>query len=144
VFVTNMSDPIAYVVWFYRQRAGAENLIEEANGDAGLAAHPSERFDINRIHFQLAMLAYNFNCWLLLFNREPEADSMKLKHTTLALARLRFLFIAAKLWNHAGRVGIHYSEQYQEKALFDRLINRLRAIKRQGPTFTAVMTPALE
>jgi len=144
VFVTNMSDPIAYVVWFYRQRAGAENLIKEANGDAGLAAHPSERFDTNRIHFQLAMLAYNFNCWLLLFNREPEADSMKLKHTTLALARLRFLFIAAKLWNHAGRVGIHYSEQYQEKALFDRLINRLRAIKRQGPTFTAVMTPALE
>ena len=144
VFVTTMSDPIAYVVWFYRQRAGAENLIKEANGDAGLAAHPSERFDTNRIHFQLAMLAYNFNCWLLLFNREPEADSMKLKHTTLALARLRFLFIAAKLWNHAGRVGIHYSEQYQEKALFDRLINRLRAIKRQGPTFTAVMTPALE
>ena len=109
-----------------------------------MAAYPSGRFDTNRIHFQLAMLAYKFNCWLVVFNREPEADSMKLKHTTLALARLRFLFIAAKLWNHAGRVGIHYSEQYQEKALFDRLINRLRAIKRQGPTFTAVMTPALE
>ena len=69
---------------------------------------------------------------------------MKLKHTTLALARLRFLFIAAKLWNHAGRIGIHYSEQYQEKALFDRLMTRLRGIKPQGDTFSSVMTPALE
>jgi hypothetical protein len=30
-------------VGFYRQRAGAENLIKEANNDAGLAAHPSAR-----------------------------------------------------------------------------------------------------
>ena len=41
VFVTNLSDPIPLVVWFYNQRAGAENLIKEANNDAGLAAHPS-------------------------------------------------------------------------------------------------------
>ena len=70
VFVTNLAEPIAAVVWFYNQRAGAENLIKEANNDAGLAAHPSRRFDMNRNHFQLAMLAYNLNCWLLLFNRE--------------------------------------------------------------------------
>ena len=69
VFVTNLAEPIAAVVWFYNQRAGAENLIKEANNDAGLAAHPSRRFDMNRNHFQLAMLAYNLNCWLLLFNR---------------------------------------------------------------------------
>src|ERR1035437_4695778 len=37
----------------------------------GLAAHPSGRFDVNGNHFQLAMLAYNLNCWLMLFNREP-------------------------------------------------------------------------
>ena len=57
VFVTNLAEPIAAVVWFYNQRAGAENLIKEANNDAGLAAHPSRRFDMNRNHFQLAMLA---------------------------------------------------------------------------------------
>src|SRR5204862_7668297 len=51
-------------VWFYNQRAGAENLIKEANNDAGLSAHPSGRFDVNRNHFQLAMLAYNLNAWL--------------------------------------------------------------------------------
>ncbi len=61
VFVTNLAEPIAAVVWFYNQRAGAENLIKEANNDAGLAAHPSRRFDMNRNHFQLVMLAYNLN-----------------------------------------------------------------------------------
>ena len=100
VFVTNLAEPIAAVVWFYNQRAAAENLIKEANNDAGLAAHPSRRFDMNRNHFQLAMLAYNLNCWLLLFMET-------LRHTTLATARLRFLFVAAKIWRHAG-TGVSY------------------------------------
>src|SRR4029434_8241431 len=41
VFVTNMKDAIDLLVWFYNQRAAAENLIKEANNDAGLAAAPS-------------------------------------------------------------------------------------------------------
>jgi hypothetical protein len=44
-------------VAFYNGRAGAENLIKEANNDAGLAAHPSGRFDMNRNYFQMVMLA---------------------------------------------------------------------------------------
>jgi hypothetical protein len=43
VFVTNMDGPLHTLVAFYAQRAGAENLIKEANNDAGLAAHPSGR-----------------------------------------------------------------------------------------------------
>ena len=109
VFVTDMNDPIFFVVWFYNQRGGAENLIKEANNDAGLTAHPSGRFDVNGNHFQLAMLAYNLNCWLMLFNREPEVDATELRHTTLATSRLRFLFVAAKIWRHAGRTGVSYS-----------------------------------
>jgi len=35
-----MKERIDLLVWFYRQRARAENLIKEANNDAGLAAHP--------------------------------------------------------------------------------------------------------
>ena len=69
--------------------------------DAGLAAHPSGRLDVNGNHFRLAMLAYNLNCWLMLFNREPQADATALRHTTLATSRLRFLFVAAKIWRHA-------------------------------------------
>jgi len=143
VFVTDFCEPVAHVAWFYNQRAGAENLIKEANNDAGLAAHPSGRFDMNRNHFQLAMLAYNLNCWLLLFHREPQADASKLRHTTLATARLRFLFLAAKIWRHAGRTGVSYSDHYQEQGKFERLMDRLRRIVPRGAGYAAVMQPAL-
>ena len=143
VFVTNLRDPINFVVWFYNQRGGAENLIKEANNDAGLAAHPSGRFDVNGNHFQLAMLAYNLNCWLMLFNREPQADATELRHTTLATARLRFLFVAAKIWRHAGRTGVSYSDHYEEKGVFDRLMDRLRKIVPRAQGYAPVMLPAL-
>ena len=125
------------------QRGGGENLIKEANNDAGLAAHPSGRFDVNGNHFQLAMLAYNLNCWLMLFNREPQADATALRHTTLATARLRFLFVAAKIWRHAGRTGVSYSDHYEEKGVFERLMVRLRKIASHAQGYAPVMLPAL-
>jgi Transposase DDE domain group 1 len=129
VFVTNFEkEPIDMVTWFYRGRASAENLIKEANNDAGLSAHPSGRFDTNSIHFQLAMLAYNLNCWLLLMQRSEEETVETMKHTTMATARMRFLFVAAKLWSHSGRTGVSYSDQYQEQGVMNRLMSRLRAI----------------
>jgi hypothetical protein len=143
VFVTDFVEPIDFVVWFYGQRGGAENLIKEANNDAGLAAHPSHRFDVNGNHFQLAMLAYNLNCWLMLFNREPQADATELRHTTLATARLRFLFVAAKIWRHAGRTGVSYSDHYEEKGVFERLMDRLRKIVPRAQGYAPVMVPAL-
>jgi hypothetical protein len=143
VFLTNMKDAIALLVWFYQQRAGAENLIKEANNDAGLAAHPSARWAMNCIHFQLAMLAYNLNCWLMLFNREEEAKVAALGHTTLATTRLKFLFLAAKIWRHAGRVGVSYSDHYPEQGLIERLMNRLRAIAATENGFPPVIAAAL-
>ena len=139
VFVTNMKRPIDLLAWFYNQRAGAENLIKEANNDAGLAAHPSGRWATNCVHFQLAMLAYNLNCWLLLFQRDETAKVAELKHTTLAIARLRFLFLAAKVWRHAGRVGVSYSDQYAERGLFQRLMDRLRRIAPGQHSFPPVL-----
>jgi hypothetical protein len=128
VFVTNLDAPIDAVVGFYRQRAGAENLIKEANNDAGLAAHPSARWYMNCVHFQLAMLAYNLNCWLMLFHRDERATAETLQHTTLATARLRFLFLAAKIVRHAGAVFVRYSDHYPEQGIFARLMDRLRSI----------------
>lgn len=139
VLVTNLDRPIDLAVWFYNQRAGAENLIKEANNDAGLAAHPSGRFDVNGIHFQLAMLAYNLNCWLMLFSRAADTDAETLQHTTLATARLRFLFVAAKIWNHAGRTGVSYSDHYEERGIFQQLMDRLRRIRAGGGGFSPVM-----
>jgi hypothetical protein len=142
-FVTNLKDPVDLLAWFYDQRAGAENLIKEANNDAGLAAHPSGRWMMNCNHFQLALLAYNLNCWLMLFHREEQAKVETLKHTTLATARLRFLFLAAKIWRHAGRVGVSYSDHYEERALLQRLMDRLRAIDASEKGFAPVIAVAL-
>ena len=98
---------------------------------------------MNCNHFQVAMLAYNLNCWLMLFNREEEARVETLQHTTLATARLRFLFLAAKIWRHAGRVGVSYSDHYAEQGIFCRLMGRLRMIAIDGPRFTPVVATAL-
>jgi Transposase DDE domain group 1 len=144
VFVTNMQEEIELLVWFYDQRAGAENLIKEANNDAGLAAHPSRQWAANCVHFQLAMLAYNLNCWLMLFQRDEKSKVEDLQHTTLPVARLRFLFLAAKIWRHAGRVGISYSDQYAERGLFQRLMDRLRKITASPETFPPVLATALQ
>lgn len=143
VFVTNMDRAIDLLVWFYSQRAGAENLIKEANNDAGLAAHPSGRWATNCVHFQLVMLAYNLNCWLLLFHRDEGVKTDELQHTRLATARLRFLFVAAKIWKHAGRVGISYSDQYAERGLFQRLMERLRQITTGPAGFLPVLATPL-
>jgi len=142
VFVTNMEDPLDKLVWFYGQRGSAENLIKEANNDAGLAAHPSCRFVMNQNHFQMVMLSYNLNCWLMLFNREASDTVVTLRHTTLATARLRFLFVAAKIWRHAGRTGISYADHYEEKGVFNRLMTRLRAISLRRGSFRPVIHAA--
>jgi hypothetical protein len=143
VFVTDLNWPIHRVVGFYRQRAGAENLIKEANNDAGLAAHPSTRWATNCVHFQLAMLAYNLNCWLMLLNRDEKVRAADLHHTTIATARLRFLFLAAKIVRHAGSVLVRYSDHYQEKDTLGRLMDRLRAILSRGGHFSPVLATPL-
>jgi hypothetical protein len=143
VFVTNMQRAVDLLVWFYNQRAGAENLIKEANNDAGLAAYPSSRWPMNCNHFQMAMLAYNLNCWLMLFNREEKTRTQDLKHTTLATSRLRFLFLAAKIWRHGGRVGVSYSDHYAEQGIFQRLMQRLRAIAVGPKGYAPVLAVAL-
>jgi len=127
-FVTNRKGAISTLIAFYDERGSAENLIKEANNDTGLTAHPYHRFEMNRAHFQLVMLAYNFNCWLMLFNREEGVGVSQMQHTTLATARLRFLFLAAKIWKHGRRVGVHYSDHYADQGVFQRLMDRLRSI----------------
>ena len=143
VFATNMTGGIALLTWFYNQRAGAENLIKEAKNDAGMADHPSGRWAMNCIFFQLALLAYNLNCWLMLFQREEEATVETLGHTTLATARLKLLFLAARIWSHAGRVGVSYSDHYAEQPLFNRLMRRLRSVTARGNEFAPVIANPL-
>lgn len=142
VFVTNMTGGIAFLTWLYNQRAGAENLIKEAKNDAGMADHPSGRWAMNCIFFQLALLAYNLNCWLMLFHRDEDATVDTFGHTTLATARLKLLFLAARIWSHAGRAGVSYSDHYHDQPLFNRLMTRLRSIAGTN-AFTPVIAKPL-
>ena len=135
--------PLNVLVWFYNQRAGAENLIKEANNDAGLAAHPSGRWMMNCNRFQMAMLAYNLNCWLMLFNREEEAKVGNAAAHDAGDRAVAVLFLAAKIWRHAGRVGVSYSDHYEDQGLFHRLMDRLRAITTDGQRFGPVLATAL-
>ena len=55
----------------------------------------------------------------------------------------RFLFVAAKIWRHAGRTGVSYSDHYEEKGVFERLMTRLRKIAPGAQSYASVMLPAL-
>ena len=72
---------------------------------------------MNANWFQIVMLAYNLNCWLMLFNREEQASTADLRHTTLATARLRFLFLAAKMVRHAGAANVTLSFKLSERMI---------------------------
>jgi hypothetical protein len=67
-------------------------------------------------------------CWLMLFTREEKAQVETRQPTTLATTRLKFLFLAARIWRHAGRVGVSSGDHYADKSLFQRLMNRLQAV----------------
>ena len=140
VFVTNMVESVDLLVWLYNQRAAAENLIKEANNDAGLAAHPSARWTMNCNHFQIAMLAYNLNCWLMLFNREEPA---KPESKTYHPGDRAFAVPVSGGQDLASRgPWVSYSDQYAEHGIFQRLMDRLRSIA-PGPRVPPVLAIAL-
>jgi hypothetical protein len=66
-----------------------------------------------------------------------------LRHTTLATARLRFLFLAAKIVHHAGPVIVRYSDHYPEQGTYGRLMDRLRAVAWTGERFAPVLAVPL-
>ena len=78
----------------------------------------------------------------MLFNRDEQATAEELGHTTLATARLRFLFLAAKIVRHAGTVLVRYSDHYAEQGTLTRLMNRLRSIV-AGARYVPVVATAL-
>jgi len=79
----------------------------------------------------------------VLFNREKTADAAEVKHVQLSTTRLRFLFLAAKIWCHAGRLGVSYSDHYEEKEIFQRPMDRLRSITDGANKFAPVVPTAL-
>jgi hypothetical protein len=136
VFVTNMKGKTWKLIKFYDGRAGAENLIKEANNDAGIASIPSKQLKANNNFFQLMMLTYNFNRWLQMLSIE---EGEKYIRRQLSTVRLQSLFIAAKIVKHSNQIRISYSEHYPEQNKYNNLMARILRIRNCGGKYLSVI-----
>jgi len=107
----------------YDQRADAENLIGEAQRE-GVLAIPSKRFQAHHAFFQIVMLAYNLWRWMKMLaghaeqQRQqdkpvPERMRIRMPDHTIRIARLKLLYVAAKIRFHANRDEVLYSMHEQ-------------------------------
>ena len=115
------------VIEDYDQRADVENLIGEAQRE-GVLAIPSRRFQAHHAFFQIVMLAYNLWRWMKLLaarahqqqanegEQTAEAPQLSMADHTLRIARLKMLFVAAKIRFHANRDEVLYSMHEQRAA----------------------------
>lgn len=126
VFVTNERARPHRIIATYDQRADVENLIGEAQRE-GVLAIPSKRFHAHHAFFQIVMLAYNLWRWMKLVaghaERQkqagatvPESWRIAMPDHTIRLARLKLLFVAAKIRFHSNRDDVRYSVHEQRAA----------------------------
>lgn len=126
VFVTNLPGRPHTVITDYDQRAAVEPLIGEAQRE-GVLAIPSKRFQAHHAFFQVVMLAYNLWRWMKLLaghaERQalrgtpvPEPQRLRMPDHTLRIARLKLLFVAAKIRFHGNRDEVRYSVHEQRAA----------------------------
>lgn len=126
VFVTNTNARAHRVIDDYDQRADVENLIGEAQRE-GLLAIPSRKFQAHHAFFQIVMLAYNLWRWMKLLagHAQRQAQSGKpvdqrpritMPDHTIRIARLKMLFVAAKIITHANRDEVRYAIHEQRAA----------------------------
>ena len=120
VFCTNLRAKPHQVIAEYDKRADVENLIAEAKRE-GVDAIPSRKFKNNYAYFQIFMLAYNIWRYFKLMAQhslqeqkpfDPDSPGKPLqgiKDNTIRIARLKLLFIAAKVVAHSNREKVKYS-----------------------------------
>jgi hypothetical protein len=126
VFVTREKGRPHQVIGDYDLRADAENLIGEAQRE-GVLAIPSKRFQAHHAFFQIVMLAYNLWRWMKLLAGHaeqqkhrgaevPASQQIPLPDNTIRIARLKMLFVAAKIRFHGNRDEVRYSMHEQRSA----------------------------
>jgi len=119
IFVTNLKGKPHTVIAKYDKRADVENSIGEAQRE-GILAIPSKKFQSNHAFFQIVMLAYNLWRWLKLCaghhyrdqvvaTTGEEPDRIEVVSQTIRLARLKMLYVAAKVSHHSNRDTMYYS-----------------------------------
>ena len=116
IFCTNLAGHAHQIITDYDKRADVENLVGEAKRE-GLDMIPSAKFKNNYAFFQIVMLAYNIWRYMKMIaqksvcSHRPSTDSILkgIMTHTVRIARLKLLFIAAKVVNHSNRDKIKYS-----------------------------------
>jgi hypothetical protein len=116
IFCTNMTGKAHQVIADYDKRADVENLVGEAKRE-GLDMIPSAKFKNNYAFFQIVMLAYNIWRYMKMIAQKSVSESCSTKSSvlkgivtnTVRIARLKLLFIAAKVVSHSGRDKIKFS-----------------------------------
>jgi len=123
-FVANKTGKAHKVIEEYDKRADSENLIGEAKRE-GLAAIVSNKFATNYAYFQIVMLSYNiWRSFKMLAGhsqmervrqaegRKPETPcaAREVIDNTIRIARLKLLFIAAKITGHSNTHEVKYSQ----------------------------------
>jgi hypothetical protein len=120
IFCTNLAGPAHKVIAQYDKRADVENLVGEAKRE-GLDMIPSAKFKNNYAFFQVVMLAYNVWRYMKMIahqsvsadpSQNAAADGSVLKgimNNTVRIARLKLLFIAAKVVKDGNRDKVKYS-----------------------------------
>ena len=113
---TNLAGNAHQIIAEYDKRADVENLVGEAKRE-GLDMIPSSKFKNNYAFFQIVMLAYNIWRYMKIIAQKsasadrPATDSVLtgIMTNTVRIARLKLLFIAAKVVSHGNRDKIRYS-----------------------------------
>jgi hypothetical protein len=114
IFCTSLAGKAHKVVVQYDKRADVENLVGEAKRE-GLDMIPSSKFKNNYAFFQIVMLAYNIWRSMKMLARRSVPNSKKpsglksIVSNTVRIARLKLLFITAKVVKDANRDKVKYS-----------------------------------
>lgn len=117
IFCTSLAGNAHEIVTQYDKRADVENLIGEAKRE-GLDAIPSAKFKNNFAFFQVVMAAYNIWRYMKLLAAaksaseydHPEGKGLKtIAANTIRIARLKLLYIAAKVVKEHNRDKVKYS-----------------------------------
>jgi len=117
IFCTTLAGPAHRIIEEYDQRADVENLVGEAKRE-GVDMLPSAKFKSNYAFFQIVMLAYNIWRYMKMMARKSVSDTpvqpaegvfKGIMAHTIRIARLKLLFIAAKLVRDSNRDNVKYS-----------------------------------
>jgi len=120
IFCTSLKKKAHEVILEYDKRADVENLIGEAKRE-GLDAIPSAKFKNNYVYFQIVMLAYNIWRYLKImaqsvhnhhgtnYKEDGVVGLKEIERNTIRIARLKLLYIAAKVVSGSNTSKVRYS-----------------------------------